>query len=180
MASIKNLNPHKDIPGYEGLYAITKNGWVWTHPKPNPNPKISTAMRPGRWMKPTLTKHGYLVVRLSNRTEHIHRMVAITFIGPAVVPKNHINHIDGNKLNNCPENLEWCTNSENVHHSWRTGLARSVARKLSFSDIRVAVKMRLLGNTLDDIGHHFGVSKSTIHNAIHKNRAYDGRKRIYK
>lgn len=33
----------------------------------------------------------------------------------------YVNHIDSNKLNNNPENLEWCTNSQNVYHGWHSG-----------------------------------------------------------
>jgi hypothetical protein len=51
----------------------------------------------------------------------IHRLVAEAFI-KKVRNKEYVNHIDGNKLNNCVDNLEWCTPSENVLHSYRTGL----------------------------------------------------------
>ena len=34
---------------------------------------------------------------------------------------SYINHKDGNKLNNCVDNLEWCTNSYNVQHEWDSG-----------------------------------------------------------
>ena len=46
----------------------------------------------------------------------VHRLVADAFI-PVVVGKDVINHIDGNKMNNSVNNLEYCTQSENVQHA---------------------------------------------------------------
>jgi len=64
-------------------------------------------------------KKGYLRVRLhdgvSSRDYSVHRLVAEAFVKN---PENKpfVNHIDGNKLNNCADNLEWCTASENTLH----------------------------------------------------------------
>lgn len=33
----------------------------------------------------------------------------------------YVNHIDSDKTNNLLENLEWCTNSYNVKHSYNSG-----------------------------------------------------------
>lgn len=68
---------------------------------------------------------GYVYVCLSKNGFHkyvsIHRLVANTFLKN----KNHylqVNHIDGNKLNNHVENLEWCNPIENMNHAFKTGL----------------------------------------------------------
>lgn len=51
----------------------------------------------------------------------IHRLVAEAFISKNT-DKEQVNHIDGNKENNYATNLEWCSQSENMKHSYRIGL----------------------------------------------------------
>lgn len=72
---------------------------------------------------------GYFVVSIEdyrtrvskNGNQLVHRLVAETFIDN---PKNkpHVNHRDGNKLNNCVDNLEWSIVSENCKHAYDTDL----------------------------------------------------------
>lgn len=56
--------------------------------------------------------------RESHRT---HRLVATAFI-PNPDNKPQVNHIDGNKLNNNVDNLEWVDNSQNMLHAYQSGL----------------------------------------------------------
>lgn len=101
----------KDIPGYEGLYQITKSGEVWT------------VLRK-KWMKSYVGKSGVLQLNLrkdGKATQHsVHRLVAITYIDNTE-NKPQVDHIDGNKQNNHVDNLRWCTNEENQQFRWKQG-----------------------------------------------------------
>lgn len=79
-------------------------------------------------LKPALSSDGYLKTMLQGddgkyHTNRIHKWVANTYLGPC--PSGlEINHRDGNKLNNAPSNLEYCTRSENMQHAYDNGLQK--------------------------------------------------------
>ena len=87
----------------------------------------SYSIRKGHLLKPnnSNSKH-YWRVRIPNGTRRgkvwaVHRLVAEVFIpNPDNLPQ--INHIDGNKDNNCVSNLEWCNQSHNFRHAYDMGL----------------------------------------------------------
>jgi len=77
-------------------------------------------------LKQNINKYGYCRVRLSigkvKVTLMIHRAVAMAFI-PNPNNKKTVNHINGVKTDNNIDNLEWCSQKENVRHAWDIGLA---------------------------------------------------------
>lgn len=79
----------------------------------------------GKVLKTYIQNSGYEQIKLNYQGLHIHksihRLVAEAFIANPL-NKIYVNHIDGNKLNNTVNNLEWCTNSENILHARKTGL----------------------------------------------------------
>lgn len=73
----------------------------------------------GKVLSPKVQDKGHLEVSLwkknKGKTKSVHRLVLESFLGPQ--PHLVCNHIDGNPGNNKLENLEWCTQKENLHHS---------------------------------------------------------------
>lgn len=93
---------------------------------------------------------GYRTVNINSKKYSIHRLVAEAFIDN---PENKpfVNHIDGNKLNNCVDNLEWCTNKENVQHAYRTGLMDNALKIIPLMKARAKIikQYDLQGNYLN-------------------------------
>lgn len=86
-------------------------------------------------LKGSIFNNGYLMVSLKRKKCLVHRLVAETFI-PNPKNKPFVNHIDGNKLNNNVDNLEWCTFKENIQHAFKTGLMDNAIEQLKTRKIR--------------------------------------------
>lgn len=101
----------REIEGYEGLYAVTRDGRVWS-------------FRSKKFLKPAENDKGYLQVCLygirRNKHPQIHRLVAEAFIrNPNPEEKTQVNHLDENKKHNYVENLDWVSPKENVNYGTR-------------------------------------------------------------
>lgn len=78
---------------------------------------------------------GYRHAILNRKNRNIHRVIAETFIpNPDNLPC--VNHKDGNKLNNSVDNLEWCTQSENVLHSFKNRLQQKVTNQYGTFEVK--------------------------------------------
>lgn len=117
----------KDIPGYEGDYQASSEGRIRSVDGKTTWSKRHDTER--RWKGRVLKQKGdrRLGLRVSlwkdGKPKYmlVARLVAMAFIG---MPKDGdtVNHIDGNRLNNNVENLEWLSLADNIRHGFRTGL----------------------------------------------------------
>lgn len=117
-----------------------------------------------------INRYGYQIIRRTNKDgSHyrisLHRLVALCYI-PNPYNKPQINHKDGNKLNNDISNLEWCTASENIIHSYNSKL-HVVNTKLSLNEIQEIVDLYNSGlYSYLELSKIFGVSNVTISNYV--------------
>lgn len=126
MQSIKEV--WKDIPGWEGFYQVSNLGDVRSLDRDIEylnNGTLTTLHCKGKVLKQRADEEGYMRICLARngRTKlyGVHRLVAQAFI-PNPETKPTVNHIDGNKSNNCLSNLEWATYQEQNDHAVRLGL----------------------------------------------------------
>ncbi len=131
------LEEWRPVVGYEGRYEVSNLGGI---------KRICSGQGVKRpILSPTIAKIGYRVVVLSQgniatrKRLYVHRLVARAFLGESP-PGKVVNHIDSNKLNNHPSNLEYITQSENCKHAQKLGLftrgERNHAAKLKEQDVR--------------------------------------------
>lgn len=143
----------KQIPNFPN-YTITKDGVVT-----------------GKQVKKqTLGKNGYRYVTLySNNTSkklYIHRLIAELYI-PNTEYKRTVNHINGNKQDNCLTNLEWNTDSENIKHAYDNGLNPSNSKVTD--DIRKVMYLRFMnGESMQAISNDYSFNNVTVSNHIRK------------
>lgn len=121
---------------------------------------------------------GYLMVRVmvcgKRHAGLAHRLVWQHFNGD--IPDGLIvNHKDGNKSNNRPDNLELATYSENQKHAYRIGLSnedgeRNHAAKLTEAGVAEIRRRRASGEALKSIAKDYGVSDRTVSKIARRQR----------
>lgn len=167
-------NAFHDVPGFEDRLRINRQGVVWSKDRYVNSPICGGSRLIKAIPLVILSARGYPAVQVRKDrkkvTVYIHRAMACLFV-PNPEGKPDVNHIDGDKSNFDPSNLEWCTHAENMRHAFDTGLATypvsgpgemSPAAKLNDLDVS-EIKRRLRnGERSADLAREFGVKKGTI------------------
>lgn len=141
----------KDI----GAYILYSDGRIF---------KKSTS----KFMTGSTNSDGYIQVCQYGTLKKIHRIIAEAFV-PNPENKPQVNHINGIKTDNRYENLEWCTQSENILHAFKIGLnIPNRGSKNGFSKLKelevLEIRRRLLipDSSMGTIAKEFNTSLQNI------------------
>lgn len=125
-------------------------------------------------LKPCKHSAGYQHVNIKRedgrfRTSLIHRLVLEAWVGPCPVGAV-TNHKNGDKTDNRLENLEYCSQSENMAHACRMGLSpkpptrrgtNAPKAKLCEQEVLALRELAAKGATIKDLASAFGITPST-------------------
>jgi hypothetical protein len=159
------------VVGYEGWYEVSDHGRVR-------RVKAGRGARFGKVLAMSYHNHGYLNVSLCRdgiaQSFLVHRLVAEAFLGPCLEGLM-VNHKDGVKTNNRPDNLEYCTCAENIAHAVDTGLFacnfKAGRQSSPLIASQVADIRRLYPTkTQDELAEQFGVAQTTISCIVRRKR----------
>ena len=162
----------KPIVGYEGLYEISNLGVIKSLRRTVNKGKCHRTWGE-HFIKYGVDGCGYFRTNLAkdgvNKTFKVHRLVAEAFIpNPNNLPE--VNHKDGNKQNNCVDNLEWCDRHHNMKHAVNIGLKKlhgefNPGHKLTSEQVEF-IKQSYIPRHPEfgavALGKRFGVHRKTI------------------
>lgn len=159
----------KPVFGLEQLYAVSNNGQAKALQKRDGNGNI----RKERMLILSTTKDGYKVMHffVNGKSKHInfHRIVYETFNETKIPEGMEVNHKNGIRNDNRPENLELLSHADNVKYSkdvLKANYATYGGAKLTPEQRKQAKEMRANGMTFAEIGKVFSVSKTCIRHLI--------------
>jgi len=149
----------KDVVGYEGRYMISSLG----------NIRSNTSHGKGRLLsfknKSVYCKVTFYKEKIKSHIL-VHRLVAMHFI-PNPDNKATVNHISGDKADNRVINLEWCTQKENIKHSFEVLKTNYSNRKQ-----KPVLQCSTSGDTIKEwknikeVAEYYGVCYSAVNNAV--------------
>lgn len=166
----------KDIKNFEKIYQVSNFGRIRSLDRMIINSNLNKSyFKKGQLLKQHYSlknQKGYLQVSLwKNGTRKeckVHRLVAEAFI-PNFENKQEVNHIDGNKNNNCVNNLEWCNGLENIHHAIKNNLFTNEGKQRQIKAISKTIIQYDLNNnfikqwpSMKEAERHLGIASSSI------------------
>jgi hypothetical protein len=115
-------------------------------------------------------KRAPLMVGSMRRYVPYHKLIALAFHGVPPSDAHEVRHLNGNPLDNRPENLAWGTVAENCSDTVRHGRSlrgeRNASAKLTSKQVRGIRERYRRGETQCVLAKKFGVSQATISSIV--------------
>lgn len=158
----------KPIKGFEDIYSVSNLGKIRRD-------GIARGSKVGRILSLCVGSNGYYAISLHNKKNIKYtipsNLVAQAFLGKR--PKGYvINHMDGNKLNNRVDNLEYTTYSRNIIHALDLGLRNGRGEnhymtKLTNKDVINIRNIYASGKIRQfEIANKYSISSSLLNNIL--------------
>lgn len=157
----------KPVVGYESDYMVSNYGRVKSIFKEIVDVKGRRRPHKQKILRQAFTSTGYLFVNLRGKPNKVHRIVGYAFI-PLREGATEINHKDCNPLNNRVENLEWCTQKENIDHA----ILNKRNKKYTYVDKEKVIELYKQGRTAREIGEMMSVNRGVVVNIARKNNLF--------
>jgi Mor family transcriptional regulator len=170
----EKLEIWKDIPGYEGYYQASTHGRIrsldrWV------NDNGGQRLHKGKILKNRINNCGYFVTRfvIDNKVicHTTHKLIAMTFLTKSD-PNLEIHHIDGDKLNNYINNLEYVTRGGHVKKTlklkqYKPNIGEKHPKAKTTEEDVVNIRNRYKkGETIKELSKYYKVHKNTIFQII--------------
>lgn len=186
MAVADSIPELKPIPGFRGYYA-SRDGWIWSTWRrsglPGRRVLCIPDAKPAKRMACPIVSHKdgaryrHVILRDAGKTVWqgpIHRLILLTFIGPAPRDKPHGAHENGDSLDNRLENLAWKSAKENQHDRYRHGTighlrGEQVNHKLTAAQvIEIRCRYEMEGIPQWKLAEEFRVHQGTISEIVRR------------
>lgn len=171
----------RPVSGFIGLYEVSSEGRVRSLHRTIVRKDGKRLFIPGKILNAKPNNRGYPKVSMCHKgtakEASVHSIVAAAFLpkppGPMGSKRGeyNVNHKDGDKTNNCMENLEYITNLDNVIHARKTGLldVRGTGNgraKLDSDSVRKIRTMYAQGHKQVELAAQFSICQTTISRVI--------------
>lgn len=158
----------KPVAGYEGLYEVSNKGNVRSLDRHCLGRDGRSELHRGRVLAKQLTWNGYHDVSLANRgagvrRKHrpVHTLVAEAFLGSR--PDGYdVMHLDGDRTNNCVDNLKYGPRAENLHQTYDYGGTSGRGKLKKHEAIEVIQRLER-GENPCDLAREFGVNNAAMY-----------------